>query len=61
MALNGIFLYFVMQELNIDEMENWESYPDVYLTPDSDSWDLDVSHLAEQEVAMLDHNGHITK
>jgi hypothetical protein len=25
MALNGIFLYFVMRKPNIDEMENWES------------------------------------
>ncbi len=61
MALNGICLYFVMQKLNIDEMENWKSYPVVYLTPDSDSWDPNVSHFVEQEAAMLDHNGHIVK
>ncbi len=61
MALNGIFLYFVMQKLNIDEMENWESYPVVYLTPDSDFWDPNVSHFAEQEAAMLGHNGHIVE
>jgi hypothetical protein len=61
MALNGIFLYFVMRKLNIDEMENWESYPVVYLTPDSDSCDPNVSHFAEQKAAMLDHNGHIVE
>jgi hypothetical protein len=60
-ALNGIFLYFVTRKLNIDEMENWESYPVVYLTPDSDSWDPNVSHFAEQEAAMLDHNSHIVE
>jgi hypothetical protein len=61
MALNGIFLYFVTRKLNIDEMENWESYPVVYLTLDSDSWDPNVSHFAKQEAAMLDHNGHIVE
>ena len=34
--LNGIFSYFPTRQLTIDEMEYWESYNIVYLTPDAD-------------------------
>ena len=39
LQLNGTFSYFVTQSLTLEEQENWESYPVVYLTPNSDQWD----------------------
>jgi len=39
MELNGIFSYFLTCQLTLDEMEYWDRYPVVYLTPDSDRWD----------------------
>jgi hypothetical protein len=59
LELNGVFLYFLTRQLNLDEMENWEGYPVVYLTPDSDQWDPNVTHFLEQEAAMLDSDGYI--
>jgi hypothetical protein len=43
MALDGIFLYFLTRQLTLDEMEYWERYPVVYLTPDTDRWDPNTS------------------
>ena len=59
MELNGIFSYFLTRQLTLDEMEYWERYPFVYLTPDSDRWDLNSSNYLEQETAMLDADGYI--
>jgi hypothetical protein len=39
LQMNGTFSYFVTQSLTLEEQENWESYPVVYLTPNSDQWD----------------------
>ena len=59
MALDGIFSYFLTRQLTIDEMEYWERYPVVYLTPDTDRWDPNTSAYLEQEAAMLDADGYI--
>ena len=59
MELNGIFSYFLTRQLTLDEMEFWERYPVVYLTPDSDRWDPNSSDFSEQETAMLDDDGNI--
>ncbi len=40
-------------------MENWDGYPVVYLTPDGDQWDPNVSHYSKQEAGMLDAGGYI--
>ena len=40
-------------------MEYWERYPVVYLTPNSDWWDPNLSDFLEQEMAMLDADGYI--
>jgi len=40
LQLNGTFSYFVTRLLTFEEQENWENYPVVYLTPDSEQWDL---------------------
>ena len=57
--LNGIFSYFPTRQLTIDEMEYWESYNIVYLTPDADRWNPNTSDYSEQETAMLDADGYI--
>ena len=57
--LNGIFSYFPTRQLTIDEMEYWESYNIVYLTPDADQWNPNTSDYSEQETAMLDADGYI--
>ena len=59
MELNGIFLYFLPCQLTLDEMEYWDRYPVVYLTPDSDWWDPNSLDYSEQETAMLDADRYI--
>jgi hypothetical protein len=56
LALNGIFSFFRTQALTLEEMENWENYPIVFITPGGDAWDPNTSHSAENEAAMLDSN-----
>ena len=57
--LDGIFSYFPTRQLTQDEMEYWERYPIVYLTPDSHQWDPNIDGYAEQEAAMIDADGCI--
>ena len=57
--LNGIFLYFLTFQLTLNEMEYWNCYPVVYLTPDSDWWDPNSLDYSDQETAMLDADGYI--
>jgi len=59
LQLNGTFSYFVTRSLTLEEQDNWENYPVVYLTPDSDQWDPHASHFAEAEAAMVDSSGEI--
>ena len=56
LQLNGIFSYFELQSLVVEEMETWENYPVVYLTTDSDQWDPHAASFAVAEAAMLDSN-----
>ncbi len=59
LVLNGIFSFFRTRALTLEEMENWENYPIVFITPDGNAWDPNTSHFAENEAAMLDSNGLI--
>ncbi len=59
LQLNGTFSYFELQSLTIEEIETWENYPLVYLTPDSDQWDSHAASFADAEAAMLDSNREI--
>jgi hypothetical protein len=59
LQLNETFSYFVTRLLTLEEQENWESYPIVYLTPNSDQWDPHAPHFAEAEAAMMDSSGEI--
>ena len=53
LSLNGIFSYFPTKVLTLEEVEEWESYPVVFITPDGDDWDPYTSHFADNEAAML--------
>ena len=57
--LNGIFSYFLTRRLTLDEMESWDRYPVVFLTPDADRWDPNILDYSEQERSMLDADGYI--
>jgi hypothetical protein len=57
LALNGIVSYFSTRALTLEEMETWEDYPIVFISPDGNAWDPHKSHFAEDEAAMLDCNG----
>ena len=59
LQLNGTFSYFSSRSLTLEEQENWENYPVINLTPDSDHWDPHDEHFADAEAAMLDNNGEI--
>ncbi len=43
----------------MEEMENWENYLIVFITPDGNAWDPNTSHFTENEAAMLDSIGLI--
>ena len=57
--LNGIFSYFLTRKLTLDEMECWDQYPVVYLTPDADRWNPNSVDYSDQERSMLDAEGCI--
>ena len=59
LKLNGISSYYTTRNLLQEEMDHWDTYPIVFLTPDRDSWDPNSNHNAHQESAMLDPNGLI--
>ncbi len=59
LKLNRIFSYFTTHNLIQEDMDHWEIYPIVFLTPDGNSWDPSSNHYADQEAAMLDPNGLI--
>ncbi len=56
-AIERIFSVFNTHPLNLDETENWEDYPIVFLTPNGDSWDPHSTHYSEEEATMVDHYG----
>ena len=59
LQLSGIFSYFPTRSLTQEEQMNWDDYPVVYLTPDSDRWDPQATHYADAEAAMIDNCGEI--
>ncbi len=59
LSLNGIFSYFRTRRLTLEEMDNWDNYPIVSITPDGDAWDPNAEHFREQEAAMLNSEGMI--
>ena len=61
LQLSGTFSYFPTRKLTAHEEEHCDDYPIVFLTPDSDRWDPQSSHYAEQEAAMIDHEGDIAQ
>ena len=61
LQLNETFLYFVTQLLTLEEQENWENYPGVYLMPNGDNWNPHVLHFAEAQAAMMDSSGEIVR
>ena len=57
LQLQGIFSYFWTCPLRLEEQENWEAYPIIFITPDGDSWDPHSPHFVDEEAAMVDHYG----
>jgi hypothetical protein len=57
LQLQGIFSVFTTCPLSLEESENWENYPVVFITPDGNSWNPHSTHFAEEEAAMVDHFG----
>jgi hypothetical protein len=53
LSLNGIFSYFRTRRLTSEEINNWDNYPIVFISPDGDAWDPNAEHYVEQEAAML--------
>ncbi len=61
LSLNGIFSSFPTRALTLEEIEDWDTYPIVFITPDSIAWYPYASHYAEKEATMLDSNGLIVE
>ncbi len=61
LELNGIFSYFITQALTLDEVQNWDTFPIVFITLDGHAWDPHTLHYADNEAAMLDTNGLIVE
>ncbi len=59
LQLNGTFSYFPTCPLTLVEQETWDDFPVVYLTPDSDRWDLQATHYGDAESSMLNNSGEL--
>ena len=59
LQLNGTFSYFPTRPLTLEEQENWDQFPIVFLTPDGDRWDPQATHYADAEASMLDNSGEL--
>jgi hypothetical protein len=57
LQLQGIFSVFPTPPLSLEESENWENYPVIFIIPNGNSWDLHSTHYVEEEAAMVDHYG----
>ncbi len=57
LQLQGIFSVYPTRPLSLEESENWESYPVIFITPDGDSRNPHSTHYVEEEAAMVDHFG----
>ena len=53
LSLNGIFSSFLTHALTLEEIEDWDTYPIAFITPDSIAWDPYASHYAENKAACL--------
>ncbi len=53
LSLNGIFSSFPTRALTLEEIEDWENYSIIFITPDSVTWDPCASHYAENKAACL--------
>jgi hypothetical protein len=49
LKLNRVISFFSTQALTLDKIENWESFPIVFLTLDGDAWNPHTLHYAEDE------------
>ncbi len=54
LKLKGIFSYFPIRALTLDEIDNWDRFPIVFITLDGDAWDPHTSHYAI--AVMLSYN-----
>jgi hypothetical protein len=61
LKLNGIFSYFPTRALTTEECKEWESYPVIFITPDSDSWDPYSAYFVDEEDAMVDIDGMLVQ
>ena len=59
LQLNGIFSYFPTRALTQQEIEHWEEYEVINLTPDADSWDPHDETFAREEEGYVDHDGDL--
>ncbi len=59
LQLNGVFSYFPTRALTQDEIENWQDFDVIFLTPDAESWDPHDETFAEEEAGLLDDDGDI--
>jgi hypothetical protein len=61
LKLKGIFSYFPTLALTLDEIDNWDRFPIVFIIPDGDAWDPHTLYYADNEEAMLDATGLIVE
>jgi len=59
LQLNGTFSYFPTRPLTLEEQENWDDFPVIYLTPDGDRWNPQATHYGDAESSMLDNSGQL--
>ncbi len=57
LQLQGIFSVFPTHPLSLEESENWENYPVIFITPNGNFLDPHSTHFEEEEAAMVDHFG----
>ena len=59
LLLHGVFSVFQTRHLTAGEIEDAESMPSIYLTPDSDSWDPYSDTYRLNEDSYLDFRGDL--
>ena len=60
LALRGVTLLLYMQKPTLAKWES-DQFPQYHLTSESLTWDLTTTIYEEQELAMVDHHGNITR
>ena len=61
MKLDGIFSYFTIRKLTMDELEECEYMETVYLSPDVAQWNTYDEEYAEAEDKFLDFRGDLIR